>query len=166
MKKDAITLERLRELFSFDPETGVFTWVNPTNWSISRGEALGRVGAHGYVCAILDGKSYLVHRLAWLWMTGEWPKNSIDHINGIKTDNRFCNLRDVTHSMNCHNKRIRNPTNKHGAMGVCWMEKRKTWVANICVNKRNKNLGDFETKEAAAQAYLEAKMKLHPGVAL
>lgn len=166
MKRQQISIERLRHLVSYDQETGEFSWLNPTNVRIRAGARIGSIDKDGYLYCSIDKKIYKLHRLAWFWVTGEWPKETVDHINGVRSDNRFCNLRDVPLFINCHNKSVSKPQNKHGLMGVCWMEKRKAWVANICIAKRNKNLGDFETKEAAAQAYLEAKMKLHPGVAL
>lgn len=95
-----LTVERLKALLEYEPETGAFRWKSPTNQRIRRGIATGRVGTKGYLYIGIDRKSYMAHRLAWLYVHGHWPLEQIDHINRIKTDNRIANLRDVPDAIN------------------------------------------------------------------
>ena len=98
-----ITQTRLKELFTYDPETGHFTRrIQVSNQH--PGTIAGGVNNSGYVMLRIDGQRCMAHRAAWLYMTGEWPSNEIDHINRNGFDNRFSNLRDVTHLVNLHNR--------------------------------------------------------------
>lgn len=95
---------RLQELLEYAPETGVFRWrVNRT--SVRAGTMAGRLDSKGYRQISVDGQRYGAHRLAWLYMNGEWPKHEIDHVNGDRDDNRIANLRDVVRTINMRNKR-------------------------------------------------------------
>lgn len=100
---------------------------------------------------MIDGENYLAHRLAWLYVYGEWPKNQIDHINRIKTDNKIKNLRDVTNSTNQHNNAIRRH-NTSGTTGVMTLKSKNSWGAQIYVNNKRIYLGVFKTKEEAISA--------------
>lgn len=93
-------------------------------------------------------KRFLAHRLAWLHEHGTWPNCELDHINGIKDDNRIANLREATRSQNMANA-PKPLTNTSGAKGVCFDKKNGKWMAYIQVNKRFRNLGRFETKDEA-----------------
>ena len=88
-----LTAARLRELLQYDPETGVFTRLVKTSNGIKVGDVAGTADARGYILIRVDGWLHLAHRLAWLHMTCEWPKGMIDHINGVRDDNRWSNLR-------------------------------------------------------------------------
>jgi hypothetical protein len=111
-----LTIERLKELLHYDPDTGMFTWrVN--KGPFLAGDVAGRTVKTGKYWRVgIDGKRYIASRLAWLYMTGVWPSYDIDHINRDRQDNRFCNLRDVTTSQNCFNtgKRSHNTTGYQG----------------------------------------------------
>ena len=112
---------------------------------------------------MVDGKSYATHRLAWLYMTGQWPRDDIDHINGNKADNRFCNLRDVPKNFNMQNERMARANNAHGFMGVQFRKDRGKYVACLRVDGNVRRFGAFDTPEEAHVAYVEAKRKHHPG---
>jgi len=114
----------------------------------------------GYKVIGVDGKLYLAHRLAWFFVHGNWPSDQIDHINGIKDDNRICNLREATTSENHQNMPLIK-SNRSGAVGVHWDRASGRWMAQIAVNRRRKTLGRFDTVEDAARAYQEAKAHLH-----
>ena len=88
-----ITQEELKELLDYNPETGLFTWNVYNN--IKNKTTAGTFN-DGYIQIKIKQKIYQAHRLAWLYVYGEWPKGQIDHINGIRDDNRIENLRDVT----------------------------------------------------------------------
>jgi hypothetical protein len=111
---------------------------------------------------MIDRKYYLAHRLAWLYMYGELPKLCIDHINGVKNDNRISNLREVTSILNQQNYTKPNITNKANLLGAFYCETRKRWFSRICVNNKRKYLGTFPTALDAHNAYVKAKRELHP----
>jgi hypothetical protein len=94
-------------------------------------------------------------------MTGRWPNGVVDHINGDTSDNQWSNLRDVTHSVNCQNQRRAKRSNASGLLGVSFFDGKPR--ASISVDGRPIHLGTFDTPEAAHQAYVEAKRKLHAG---
>jgi hypothetical protein len=108
----------------------------------------------GYVIVTVNERKYKSHRILWLLMTGKWPENQIDHINGIRNDNRFCNLREATHSQNSANTPRR--TSVSGYKGVS--KNRKKWRAQIRISQKNIHLGLYDTPEEAHAAYV-AKAK-------
>ena len=141
-----LTVERLRSLLDYDPETGEFS---------RNGSPSGK----GYTQHRVDGKRYLSHRLAWFYVFGEWPRQQIDHINGIKTDNRIGNLRDVSQGVNQQNRRNVLKTNKTGFLGVSRTGSR--FKSTIEVGNVSIHLGQYRTPEEAAFAYSAAKRLLH-----
>ena len=155
----AITQERLKELLSYDPLTGVFLWM-VKRCNKRPGDVAGCNKNRNYTVVYVEGRFYRAHRLAWFYMTGGWAEE-IDHKNGIKTDNSFSNLRDVTHSVNGQNQRKARSDNKLGFLGVS--KRRGGFRSVIKANGKYLHLGDFKTPELAYSAYLEAKRKLHPG---
>lgn len=125
-----ITQEQLKLILNYDPETGEFNWlVKPRNRA-SIGGVAGHLRKNGYREISIKGKKYYAHRLAWLYMTGSWPKEHIDHINGNPSDNRFCNLREATRSQNMHNQGVCS-NNTSGYKGVCWHKSNQKWEACI-----------------------------------
>jgi hypothetical protein len=107
------------------------------------------LGKFGYIQTSLLGEPLLLHRVIWFYMTGEWPKGEIDHINGNTIDNRWENLRDVTHINNCRNQRIRK-NNKSGVPGVYWHKASSKWGVNIIDNNGKQiDLGYFNNFEEA-----------------
>jgi len=157
-----LTQERLKELLSYDPETGLFIWIKSTNRSIKIGSVAGGKKPDSYICIRIDKKNYLSHRLAWLYVYGKLPEKFIDHINEIKNDNRICNLRLANNQQNKQNMSKPNKNNKIGLKGVYWHETGKKWVSIIVINGKNKHLGLFIAQQEAHEAYLKAKREFHP----
>jgi hypothetical protein len=158
-----VNAARLRELLHYDPDTGIFTRKVRTSHRINVGDVAGTRRPDGYLKISVIDTSCLAHRLAWLYMTGEWPKHQVDHINGVRHDNRFVNLRDVTPTHNQQNQRVAHIRNKScGLLGVT-LTKGNTWQAQISVNGRHKHIGTYPTPQEASEAYLTAKRKLHAG---
>lgn len=149
-----ITADRLRELIDYDPETGIFRWRIPRGGN-RVGDIAGCPDSHNYHLIGIDRKVYVAHRLAWLWMTGCWPEDDIDHVNRDKKDNRWANLREATRSQNIINSPPRKDS-RSGLRGISWDGARSKWVSQIGVAGKNIHLGRFKTKEEAYQAYKDA----------
>lgn len=156
-----LTAERLRELVSYDPMTGVMHRKRSISNKTKIGDEIAGVQQDGYLLGSVDGRQYLVHRLAWLYANGAWPNGDIDHINGQRTDNRIENLRDVPRRINQENIRFARSHSKTGLLGVSPKDGR--YRARINVHGRAVYIGKFDTAEKAHHAYLEAKRKLHDG---
>ena len=157
-----LTAERLREVLDYDPETGVFTRLVWTSNCVRVGDAVrGCPDGDGYLRIRVDKASYQSHRLAWLWVHGEWPVHQIDHINGVKHDNRLINLRDVTQSVNTQNLKRARANNASSLLGVAPDYYR--WKSQITADGVTFHLGTFDTPEEAHQAYIGAKRLIHPG---
>jgi hypothetical protein len=157
-----VAAERLREVLSYDPESGRFEWKRNTSRKKLAGRSAGGLQVcSGYQRLSVDGRRYFAHRLAWLYVNGVWPSGQIDHVNGHRSDNRISNLRDVTHAVNTQNQRAPRSTNRSGYLGTAFFEGR--WSAYIGIDGKSKYLGRYLTPEAAHAAYVEAKRQLHPG---
>lgn len=155
-----LTVERLREVLAYDQETGLFTRRVRTANCVKVGDVAGSLHRKGYIRINVDGRRYFAHRLAWLYVNGEWPPAEIDHINGVKDDNRIVNLRLATRIENMQNERVSRSNNKAGYLGV-FLHSCGKFSAKICIDGKNKHLGMFPTPESAHEAYLEAKRQLH-----
>lgn len=156
-----ITQERLRSLLHYDSETGIFTYLQD-GLHKKKGETAGYVGRNGYRAVKLDAQIYYAHRLAFLYMTGSFPENHVDHINHVRTDNRWCNLRPVTQAENNRNASKRKD-NTSGYTGVSLSKGTMKWTASCSINGKRKQLGTFENKEDAAAAVAAAKL-VHYGL--
>lgn len=156
-----LTAERLRELLDYDPETGVFVWRTLQPWHTRRNPVAGaRMGAEGRVIISIEGRRHLRSRLAWLYMTGEWPASCVDHEDTDPSNDRWSNLRIATPVQNgCNRPRQRNNTT--GFKGVTREKSTGKFVAQIFVRKRHIMLGRFLTAEAAHAAYCRAAEDLH-----
>jgi hypothetical protein len=154
-----ITQSRLREVLDYNPDTGVF--VRRLKQSgVKQGKISGSLTLEKYQVTSIDRKTYKCHRLAWLYMTGKFPDGQIDHINGNRSDNRFENLRDVTHTQNIQNQRKAQMSNKStGVLGV--FKNGSGFAARISHNNTKIYLGTFKTTEEAQAAYIAAKRVLH-----
>lgn len=141
-------IETLKKHVAYDPSTGEFTWRVSNRGHRRAGDPAGSHNAYGYRRIKIAQRTYLAHRLAWAFLTGGWPSAEIDHVNGKRDDNRAVNLREATRQPNCQNV--------PGA-GVRFEPDRGKWLARICVNGRQKNLGRFDTRGAAEAAYAAAK---------
>lgn len=155
MAKPDVTAARLREFLYYDESTGVFTWLVKRNQFSGPGVVAGTLKDKGYIDIAIDRKLYKAHRLAWFYIHGVWPEGQIDHINGIRSDNRITNLRDVNGTTNSQNRRT--------AAGASWDGRRKSWAAQVHANGKNHLIGRFATREDAYAAYVDAKRRLHPG---
>lgn len=157
----ALTADRLREVLSYDKESGQFTrlvcgddsLVGPT----------GEVNHHGYERIAVDGNTYQAHRLAWLHVTGTWPALYIDHIDGNRSNNRWANLREASREVNNQNQRRAHKDNKTGFLGVYFHKASGLFASRICVDRKSIMVGYFHTPEEAHAAYLKAKRELHEG---
>lgn len=119
---------------------------------------------NGYITIGIDGRHYFAHRLAWFYEHGRWPEHHIDHINGVKADNRIANLRDVAAGVNLQNRRTPSSANKSSRLlGVSFCRRTGRWRSCIRVDGRQKSLGYFDTEDAAHARYVEVKRQLHPG---
>lgn len=150
---------RLKDLLKYDPESGVFTWIKP---GVGR-KARAGCSSSTYTLIFVDGKVYRAHRLAWLYMTGKWPKAMIDHIDLNKHNNAFSNLREADGSQNKANMPMPR-TNTSGFKGVSWSKcgatYGKPWQAQISKDRKRMGLGCFATKEEAHAAYVVAAEKI------
>jgi putative intracellular protease/amidase len=158
-----LTAERLREILAYEPETGVFTWrinAGPRGRGRPGHRAGGSRGGRGRLAIRIAGRNYASHRLAWLHVTGAWPAEHIDHINGDPSDNRFANLREATHAENMRNSK-RNLRNTSGVKGVRWHKRDRRWEAYITVDGRVIYLGSSKTAEDAHAAYAAAAREFH-----
>ncbi len=169
-----ITQEYLKECLSYDPVAGVFVWSKRPIHHFSSCRSMNAWNARfpsngagsvdqGYLRIRISGHSFLAHRLAWLYMTGSFPDDQVDHINGDRSDNRMANLRCVTHSDNVKNAKIR-ADNSSGRQGVSFDKGTGKWRAHIGVNGRGLYLGLFGDFEDAvcARENAETKYCFHP----
>ena len=148
-----LTHKRCKELFNY--HNGQLYWA--TNWYDRRiGDVAGWCGVNGYRYVSVDGKSYLLHRVIWLWNYGYFPENDIDHINRDKEDNRIENLREVSRQCNCRNSGDR-CDNVSGVKGVSWKKELNKWCVRINVNNKNSYLGVFENFDEAVLTRLAAE---------
>lgn len=161
MSDNILTQKELKALLHYNPSTGVFTRIKRTSNKINVGDIAGYKNDNGYVLIGLKGIARRAHRLAWLYMTGSWPKYEIDHINHIRSDNRFINLREVTHQENAKNTPLRKD-NISGVTGVYWV--RDKWMARINIKPKYISLGCFADKFEAICARKSAEIKygFHP----
>lgn len=156
--KTVLTQSYLKEILDYDEGRGLFIWrwrPKYTNtWNAKNAGKIAGNLANGYWQICIDGKSYYAHRLAWLHVNGKFVKN-IDHINGVKTDNRISNLRPCNKQQNALNSKI-SSANTSGSKGVRWHKASKKWAASIRINGKSKHLGLFDKIEDASIAYLMA----------
>lgn len=159
---EALTAENVKTYFEYVPETGDLRWTDKAPVKV-RGKSCQTKNSTGHKYVKFKGRNYYNHRIAWLYVYGEWP-DSIDHINGDPSDNRFVNLRGVDHKTNMQNERKARSNNKTGLLGVS--PNGQKYRAEIRVDGKKINLGTFEKPEMAHQAYLVAKRQMHKGATL
>lgn len=154
-----LTQSRLKELLEYSGNDGHFRW-RARRGNVAAGSIAGCKHGAGYLKIGIDGRLYLAHRLAWLFVYGRWPEDQIDHINGNKSDNRITNLREASTAEN-HQNMPTPSNNRSGHIGVHWDRFTGRWMAQIRVAGKTKTLGRFDTVAEAAGAYRQAKAKLH-----
>jgi hypothetical protein len=158
MQTKKLTQERLKELLYYDPENGMFIRAATVSGTRSGSVVSDKVNSSGYRNISVDGKPYQSARLAWLYMKGYFPENQIDHINRIKNDDRWSNLRHVTRQCNLRNK-PRYKNNKSGITGVYRDTETNKWAARIRINGVSKYLGRFKNIKDAVEARWEGEKK-------
>lgn len=154
-----ITQEELKLLFKYDTETGNFIRLTKTAYTVNIGDIAGTINFYGYVVIGIKRKYYTAHRLAWLYVYGEWPKDCIDHINGIKVDNRIENLRQATKQENSRN-RGKTKSNTSGYKGVFLDTTTSKYVAIAVIDYKHIRLGLYDSAEDASKVY-EEYTKIH-----
>ena len=146
-----LTQDILKQYVVYHPDTGWFTSTGVKYSNKKEGERVGTVHkTKGYRYLTLLGKTYREQRVAFLYMTGRWPEHQVDHINNVKNDNRWCNLRDVSAAVNCQNRRMY-VTNKSGYKGVVWNKNTEKWQVLCRANGKQHYVGLYENKEEAAE---------------
>lgn len=156
--KSPIRLQSVKDLskqivdryLRYDPETGQFFKIVP----------IGVKAQNGYVYVNIFGANVLAHRLAWLVTHGYWPEKTVDHINGVRSDNRLSNLREADWSENLCNSRIQD-RNISGCKGVTWVKEKKKWVAKIRWRGKETHLGYHSNLDDAVQARKKAEAEIH-----
>jgi len=147
------TLERFRALLDCDPATGTFTWLVTRGGKAIAGSIAGSPNSRGYLRIRIDGRGYRAHRLVWLYVHGKWPAGEIDHINGVKDDNRLANLREATRAENNRNVGL-SAANKTGVKGVCFVMDSGKYRSRCRLNGEMHHLGYHDTLEAAERMHL------------
>jgi hypothetical protein len=155
-----ITVDVIRSALVYDVDSGIFTWkprprvgVHRPVGTVNQGRLMIRLGGRG------AQRTYMAHRLAWLYCFGEWPVGQIDHIDGDPLNNRLGNLRDVSDKTNKENIKA---AKRHNELGILGVRRRcNKFVAQITHNYKNRYIGIYDTAEEAHQAYLAAKRVLH-----
>lgn len=158
-----ITQDRLLSVLEYDQYTGVFTWKQTLGPRAIKGRPAGNDDGQGYLRIRVDGIVYRAHRLAWLAIHGGFPPEHIDHINHIRSDNRICNLRAVTHAENQRNA-SKSRLNASGHSGVCFDSRRKKWRVEVSVTQpngaaRRAHVGYFDCLEDACSARKDALLR-------
>lgn len=155
----------LKSQLSYDQNTGEFRRLLARSNSVMTGDIAGWIDGDGYRKISINHQEYRAHRLAFLYMTGRFPNEHVDHINGVTDDNRWANLRAVTRSENLRNQKL-SKKNTSGAIGVHWFKRYQKWQAYIHVDGRNKSLGYHEKKEDAinARKVAEERYGYHPNL--
>lgn len=154
--KPALTAERVRELFNYDPKTGVML-RRVTRGNVMAGSVAGRPDREGYVRIDIDGREYRRARLAWLYVHGEWPKGLIDHRDGVPDNDRLANLRDVTRAQNNRNRKGHAAS---GLKGAYFNRRTGRWFSRITRHGKGRHLGHFPTPAACAVAFEAAARKI------
>lgn len=153
-----LTQSELKSLLTYNPQTGIFIW-NISRGKQKKGNIAGSLNGKGYLRIIINSKEYLSHRLVFLYMNGKMPTEEVDHINRNKIDNRYLNLRLVSHKENHLNKGVfRN--NKVGLSGIEFNKAKNQWRVRIQKDKKRYFLGYFDDLEVAKEARRKAQNEL------
>jgi hypothetical protein len=154
-----MTQQELKQLLHYDQDTGIFTWLT-SNGNCKSKTIAGYLHPLGYVDIQINKKHYKSHRLAWLYTHGKWPSKFIDHINGIKNDNRLCNLREATLGQNTWNTPSRSASK---VKGLYWIPSRNRYKISFYVDGKPKHFGYFKKEEfeEAKKIAIETMSKIH-----
>lgn len=158
-------IEKLKDIFLYDKESGLFTWKIKPNKRIQIGDVAGYTHkGTGYVRITFDGTSYRAHRLAWAFMTGSWPEKEIDHKDTNRVNNKWDNLRESTSQQNSFNRNTRSD-NTSGVKGVYFIPKSNKWAGVIWLDGKRHYLGSFKTLEEATEVVVKERERLHKAFA-
>jgi hypothetical protein len=152
--KDLIPHDELIDTVDYDPDVGKFYWRNDRGDKVKAGDIAGSIRPDGYRQLRLKGKAYLGHRLAWYYMTGEWPKRNVSPVNNVRHDIRFENLRKITPSVRMM-RQVKNPRNSSGYPGVFWLKGNRKWLSSIRLKGQTIYIGSFRVAIDAALARLK-----------
>jgi hypothetical protein len=171
-RREFLTIDVIRKLLEYNPKTGVLTWKErpiefcdserAKKWwdgLFANRRALESVNSKGYCTGAIFAIPVKAHRVAFAIYHGRWPSSIIDHINGVRIDNRICNLREVTDIQNSRSQKLRG-TNTSGVMGVCWNARRKKWICRINNGVERLYLGAFSNFSDAVAVRNDAEMKI------
>tara|TARA_R110000787_G_scaffold198918_2_gene309980 strand:+ start:662 stop:1153 length:492 start_codon:yes stop_codon:yes gene_type:complete len=150
-----ISQAKLKELFIYNKDSGIFTRIVSTACNNKVGDVVGSLD-NGYLRVKVDGKNYRLHRLAFLYVTGEMPEE-VDHLNHVRSDNRWVNLREASDIENSRNKSI-SKSNTSGVIGVFWAKDRNRWRSQIMVDNKTIWLGQFAEFSDAVNARKNAEV--------
>jgi hypothetical protein len=156
-RRPRVTRARLRALLHYDRETGEFRWLKRVTTSVRIGEIAGALNNQGYRRITINGRPYMAHHLAWLYVKGKWCRRMIDHQDGNPSNNRWTNLRSATRSQSSANRRL--PRNNSCGFKGVWRNGSR-WCATIHKDRRRHYLGIFSTPQAAHAAYAKAARRL------
>jgi len=157
MAAKILPIETLQQLFRYDPDTGNIYWISQGRGKIKKKPA-GTIVKAGYVGILIDGKRYYAHRIAWALHHGKHPELHLDHINGVKTDNRIANLREANDMQNARNAK-KPINNTSGYAGVSYCKCTNKWRASIKVNRKVIYFGRFQDIKEAVRARKEAEIR-------
>ena len=162
MARRSITQDQLKELLHYNPVSGDFVWSKHRR-GVKFGTVAGYINYSGYWLIRINDKNYRAHRLAFLYMNGSFPAQEVDHINGIRTDNSFLNLREIDRVGNMQNTKIYS-TNTSNIMGVAFFKDRGRWRADININKKLTIIGQYRDffEAVCARKSAENKYNFHP----
>lgn len=160
MKNPAVKLtqEKVREMFDYDPETGILTW-RISRYPSKAGDVVESLDERGYNRVHINRKGYRAHRIIWLWYYGFFPENGIDHINRNCGDNRINNLREVSYQCNARNSKLPD-NNRSGIRGVCIDRRRNKFLSSMMVNKKTCYFGMYNDLTEAVAHRLAAEQCL------
>lgn len=151
----------IKEFLSYDPISGFFTWVKVLGGRTIPGSIAGTETNRGYIQLKFNGKYYLAHRLAFFFMTGSFPAEDVDHVNGVTTDNRFFNLRLATTTQNLCNTKVRSDSNS-GIKGITYIKENKTWRAKLSMRGKTVFQKNFKFLEDACKE-IKRQREIHHG---
>jgi hypothetical protein len=163
IRHETLTQEYLKSILDYDLDIGIFTWKVNKSKKSKIGDAAGWLD-NGYTKIEINHKPYNAHRLAWLYVYGEMPKNLVDHIDGNRSNNKISNLREATYQKNSENYKTPK-TNKSGVKNVSWYKKLDKWVVSISIRNAKKTIGYFDDLELAELVAVEARNKYRGGFA-
>ena len=150
VKVELPTPAQIKHLLHYHPESGVFRWRFCTSSHIKPWDIAGTL-RNDYLAISISNKKHYAHRLAWLYMTGNWPEQQIDHVDGVKSNNAWSNLREATNKQNNENQSIKS-NNKSGFRGVHFDDKSQKWRAMVGNNGKSIHVGWFTSAEDAGKA--------------